>query len=307
MMAAGTGQSDRLGWLETMIDHIPDYIYAKDVEGRFLIANRATVVDNGLASVQDLIGKTDFDLHPHDMALAITAVEKKVIESGQPIFGLEQKALVDKGFDRWLMTSMVPLRDSGDRIVGIVGVSRDISEIKRAEGLHVGQARLLEMIAMGAPLQEIFSALILFIEGQMSGIDCSILLLSQDRKHLLIGAAPSMDPAYSRLIDGILIGPKVGSCGTAAYRGETVIVSDVMNDPLWEDFRDLVEPFGYRSCWSTPILSYQGEVLGTFALYSRTVGTLTEKLALPSKPLSEIIGEMMTEAAPFLFQSMQNR
>ncbi|MFC3323601.1 putative bifunctional diguanylate cyclase/phosphodiesterase [Mesorhizobium cantuariense] len=76
---------------------------------------------------------------------------------------------------------------------------------------------------------------------------------------------------YTDAIDGIRIGPKVGSCGTAAYRREPVIVADIMHDPLWEDYREVAAPFGYRSCWSTPILSHTGAVLGVFAIYSKTV------------------------------------
>jgi GAF domain-containing protein len=85
------------------------------------------------------------------------------------------------------------------------------------------------------------------------------------------GMAPSLSKAYASAIGGVRIGPKVGSCGTAVYRRETVIVSDIMRDPLWEDFRELAAAHGHRSCWSSPILSHQGEVLGTFALYSSEV------------------------------------
>ena len=77
-------------------------------------------------------------------------------------------------------------------------------------------------------------------------------------------------------IDGLRIGPNVGSCGTAAFRREPVISADLMTDPLWEGYTDLIAPFGYRSCWSFPILSNAGAVLGTFALYSTQVRAPTE-------------------------------
>jgi PAS domain S-box-containing protein len=95
----------------------------------------------------------------------------------------------------------------------------------------------------------------------------SILLLDEDGIHLRHGAAPSLPRAYSNAIDGAAIGPKAGSCGTAAYRGTPVIVSDISTDPLWEDFRDLAARHGLCACWSTPILSRTKSVLGTFALY----------------------------------------
>ena len=90
------------------------------------------------------------------------------------------------------------------------------------------------------------------------------------------GAAPSIADAYIKAIDGVRIGPKAGSCGTAAYRREAVNVSDIMHDPLWEDYRELAAAHGFRSCWSTPILSYRGAVLGTFAIYSNEVREPTE-------------------------------
>ena len=114
------------------------------------------------------------------------------------------------------------------------------------------------------------------VESQITGISGSVLLLDKDGVHLRHGAAPSLSKAYTTAIDGVRIGPKVGSCGTAVYRRETVVVSDIMRDPLWEDFRELAAAHGHRSCWSTPILSHQGEVLGAFALYSREVREPTE-------------------------------
>lgn len=264
--------ADRHYWLETMINHVPDYIYAKDTEGRFLIANEVTVADNGLDSLQDLVGKTDFDLHPREFAQGFAEIERRVIETGEPIFGIEERAIVTKGRDRWLMTSKVPLRNQRGKIVGVVGVSRDITDRKGAERLLEGQARLLEMIAKGRPLDEFFTELILLIELLLPGIKGSVLLLSEDGRHLLHGAAPSLDEVYCAAIHGVEIGPNVGSCGTAAWRGEQVIVSDVLSDLLWEGYADLLRPCALRSCWSTPIVSRERQVLGTFALYSGEVG-----------------------------------
>ncbi|OHV85643.1 EAL domain-containing protein [Ensifer sp. LCM 4579] len=264
--------ADRHYWLETMINHVPDYIFAKDAEGRFLIANQATVADNGFNDLQELVGKTDFDLHPPEFAEAVAETERRVIETGEPIFGIEERAIVTKGYDRWLMTSKVPLRNKRGKIVGVVGISRDISERKAAERLLEGQARLLEMVARGEPLETFFHELILLIERLMPGIKGSILLLSEDGRYLLQGAAPSLDETYCSAVHGLEIGPKSGSCGTAAWRGQQVIVSDILTDPLWEGYAHVVQPYGFRACWSTPIFSRERKVLGTFALYSREAG-----------------------------------
>jgi len=108
-------------------------------------------------------------------------------------------------------------------------------------------------------------ALVRFLEKQAMGMQCSVLILDGDR--LRHGAAPSLPAAYSRAIDGIPIGPRVGSCGTAAWRREPVIVRDIANDPLWSDFRALAHEHGLAACWSTPILGRDGALLGTFAMY----------------------------------------
>ncbi len=98
-----------------------------------------------------------------------------------------------------------------------------------------------------------------------------MLLLDAETGRLHHGAAPSLPDAYCRAVDGVAIGPRVGSCGTAAYRREPVIVADISTDPLWADYKDLAARFGLRSCWSTPIMAHDGRVLGTFAMYSGSV------------------------------------
>ena len=135
----------------------------------------------------------------------------------------------------------------------------------------VEQGRVLEMIAGGALLPDILDRLTRSIESQLDGIQGSILLLDPDGLHLHNGAGPYLPAAYMEAIEGVRIGPNVGSCGTAAYRAEAVITTDIQTDPLWADYRALAELHGLRSCWSAPILSQEGEVLGTFAMYSGTV------------------------------------
>src|SRR5690606_32779194 len=96
---------------------------------------------------------------------------------------------------------------------------------------------------------------------------CSILLFEPKHRTLTTGAAPNLPPSFVRAIDGSSVGPSAGSCGTAAYRGERVIVEDIATHPAWVDYRALALPSGLRACWSTPILSSTGAVLGTFAMY----------------------------------------
>lgn len=146
---------------------------------------------------------------------------------------------------------------------------------RNEEDFQAGQSRVLKMIAANAPLSEILTSLVLLIEAQSPEMLCSVLLLSDDGNHIRHGAAPSLSPQYVAAVNGAPIGPKHGSCGTAMYRGKPVIVTDIFTDPLWEDYRDLGAASGLRACWSTPILTGQGKVLGSFAMYYRQPRTPT--------------------------------
>jgi GAF domain-containing protein len=163
-------------------------------------------------------------------------------------------------------TAKLPRIDSG---------AFKIQADKQEEAFRLGQSRILQRLAANAPLSEILERLVVLIEAQSPGMLCSVLLLSEDGDHVRHGAAPSLPQEYVAAIDGGQIGPRNGSCGTAIYRGEPVVVTDISTDPLWEDYRDLAVANGLRACWSTPILSGRGKVLGSFAMYYREPRTPT--------------------------------
>jgi PAS domain S-box-containing protein len=149
----------------------------------------------------------------------------------------------------------------------IVDITRRVMD----DSLRAGQGKLLEMVARGAPLGETLDKLMLLIESQSEGVYCSVLLLDEDGLTVRPASGPSLPPEYMAMLDGVQIGPDVGSCGTAMYRRELVIVSDIMNDPLWAPYKALAEPYGLRACWSTPIYLDENHVLGSFAMYYREV------------------------------------
>ena len=143
----------------------------------------------------------------------------------------------------------------------------DKGDREKEEPFYAGQGRILEMIAVSAPLADILTRIVLLMEAQTDGLRCSILLLSYDGKHVRHGAAPNLPEAYVKAVDGLPIGPRVGSCGTSMYLRKPVVVTDVLIDPLWSDYRGLAKSCGLRACWSTPIISSHGDVLGSFAMY----------------------------------------
>jgi len=139
--------------------------------------------------------------------------------------------------------------------------------LQRSEASLAGEKRILEMVAKGDSLAQILDTLCRLVEERASDVQSSILLV--EGNCLWHGGAPSLPKAYIDAIDGIEIGPVVGSCGTAAYRGEQVIVEDIATDPLWAEYREAALPHSLRACWSTPIFSSQGKVMATFAMYYR--------------------------------------
>ena len=122
----------------------------------------------------------------------------------------------------------------------------------------------------GASLSDVLKDLLRSLESAVADETlASILLLDAAGEHLVQGAALNLPPSYNAAIDGLRIGPNAGSCGTAAYLGRAVYITDTQKDPLWEDFRELAREHNLRACWSTPIVGSGGGVLGTFAVYHR--------------------------------------
>src|SRR6267378_4499018 len=205
-------------------------------------------------------------VHPQDAALVTQAVERAAREKQD--FELEYRLVMPDGLVKHVQVVAHASGDASGQIE-YVGAVMDVTEHRRATSALAGEKRLLEMIARGDSRAAILDALCRLVEELASGSLSSILLLDPTANCLRHGAAPSLPGAYTEAIDGIAIGPAVGSCGTAAYRGEPVMVRDIATDPLWADFRDLALAHGLRACWSTPILSSDGRVLGTFATYYR--------------------------------------
>ena len=165
----------------------------------------------------------------------------------------------------------IELEGQPTRVVGL----RDITERKLAEkALH--RSEVLEQLATGAPLNEILTALVINAEKHNPEVICSVLLLDEDGKHLRHCTAPSLPDYYNKAIDGIEIGPEVGTCAAAAYTGERVIVEDINSDAGWVNYIGLAENAGLRACWSEPIISSSGDILGTFAIYHREPCTPSE-------------------------------
>lgn len=269
LLSVGTDISDRKkaeialqaseSELRALFAAMNDVIFAIDREGRYLkIA--PTNPELLYKPPIELIGKTLHDIMPPETADFFLSQVQLTADTKQT-HSLEYSLQIgDK--DIWFTANISPMQENT-----VIWIARDITSRKQAENWLAGQKQILEMIAKGAPLAETLNTLLELIEQQSRDVRGSILLLDKDGQHLLHGAAPSLPETYNAAVNGIPIGPNIGSCGTAVYRREQVIVTDIASDPLWANYRDLALGFGLRACWSTPILSSGGQVLGTFGMY----------------------------------------
>ena len=206
-------------------------------------------------------------IHPEDRSRVIELAENAT--SAGKDFESDFRLLLPDGTTRYVHGVGHPVFNPSGTLAELVGILIDVTERRLAEALRDGESRILEMIARDAPLEQILENLVRVLEAQFAGLLCSVLLLDADGLHMRHGAAPNLPEPYNKAIDGIRIGPKAGSCGTAMYRREPVIVTDILEDPLWESYRAVVAPYGFRACWSTPILAPSGQALGSFTMYCR--------------------------------------
>ncbi|NTE94923.1 EAL domain-containing protein [Agrobacterium tumefaciens] len=191
-MSENANPSDRHALLEAMIDHVPDFIYAKDLEGRFLFANRAIVTENGFDTVEQLIGLTDYDINGEAARRAgIPDTEARVMRTGEPDLGYEERAMRGD-IDRWLMMSRVPLKDKAGNIIGVVGASRDITQKKASERLLQAQAHILEMIVAAARIEDFLEEFVKAIENLATGLVCAVRVFDAAAGEPSVYASPAL-------------------------------------------------------------------------------------------------------------------
>lgn len=206
--------------------------------------------------------------HPEDKSTVQQLIER--VSREKKDFDFEHRLLLPDGSVKFVRVVGYPSPDESGNFE-FVGAVTDITERKRGEALFSGEKRVLEMIATGVALKEILNVLCLIIEDYRSGTLASVLLLHPDGIHLDSVAGPSLPKGWAQQMEKLPIGPCAGSCGTAAYRGSAVMVSDIATDPLWDvpEHRAAALSHGLHASWSNPILSSEGKVLGTFCLYGR--------------------------------------
>src|SRR5262245_14857285 len=260
--------------LESILHHMGDAVIVADKQYRFVIFNPAAERMFGTGATETKLEgwSRTYGLYLPDQQTPFPTDQLPIARAirGEAVNDLEMFVRHQKAPDGvWIKVSGRPLRDTNGEISGGVIVCRDVSDSKKEDAFRAGQSRVLEMIARGASLADVLASLVTLIEAQSKDMTCSVLQLSEDGKHIRHGAAPGLPEPYVRAINGAPIGPKNGSCGTAMFLKKQVIVTDILEDPLWEDYREAALMSGMRACWSTPIFSGTGKVLGSFAMYYR--------------------------------------
>jgi diguanylate cyclase (GGDEF)-like protein/PAS domain S-box-containing protein len=250
-----------------------DYVLLPDQSERFLYVGPAC---------QDILGVDAHELeadphrfwqlvHPDDRE-RLARENQLAFHNGEQSFATEVRIVTPGGTMKWLY---IGSRPSSARVEGRPvwsGVILDVTGRKRLELIETGRARVLELLAQARPLPILLDAIVRAMEATNPEVLCSILLLDPAGRRLLSGAAPSLPEFYNQAVHGLEIGPKVGSCGAAAWSGHRVIVEDIQTHPNWAEFREIATKAGLAACWSEPIHSAAGKVLGTFAIYHHAPG-----------------------------------
>ncbi len=250
--------------LSTLLEQSPIGLALSRLDGSLVEVNSAYAQILG-RSIDETLHLARWDITPE----AYVKDEQRQIDSLNQTghYGPYEKEYIHKNGHR------IPVRLNGilveqDGEPMIWASIEDITEISRANSLHNLRRRLMEiLLSSRSSLKEVLEQFVLTVEAEIPGLMGSVLLMDAEGQHLLSGAAPNLPEGYNAAIHGVAIGDGVGSCGTAAFLGKRVIVSDIATDPLWEDYRQLALEYQLVACWSEPVVSGAGDVLGTFAMY----------------------------------------
>jgi PAS domain S-box-containing protein len=260
-------------------DGIEAHVALVTPTGEIEIVNRraleyfgATLEEQERRSIADTV-------HPNDLPNFIAAW-RGAVETGRP-YDVEGRHRRADGVYRWFHMRGSPLRDTEGRIVFWYLLHTDVDDRKQAEALLAGEKRLLEMVASGHSMSGILEALCQLVESTACGCHCSVVLVDPSGTRLEHGAGPSLPGTFIAFINGRPVNSDSGPCGMAACLNEQVIAADIPSETRWAEWCPTALAHGLQACWSTPIASTAGKVLGSFAIYydgPRTPTTLEQSL-----------------------------
>jgi len=261
----GSKQARQAEDVRLVVDTIPALAWSARPDGSAEFFNRRWLDYAGLSAEEASDWGWTAAVHPEDRG-RLTDYWRDLLASGEA-GEIEARLRRFDGEFRWFLFRAEPLRDDFGEIIRWYGANTDIEERKRAESLLAAEKRTLEMLAGGARLADILENLCDTIDAQAGNSISAVMLMDTDGVRLWPAAGPRLPKGWIEAISPLRIGPRTGSCGTAASLKQRVIVSDIETDPLWVEYRDVALSYGLRAAWSQPLLSKNQQVLGTFGMY----------------------------------------
>lgn len=258
---------DRLRTLYTAIEQSPASVVIADADANISYVNPRFTEVTGY-TLNEVLGHNPRLLHSGLTGSELYDVMWEKLSRGENWSG-EFVNRRKNGEIYWEQAHISPILNTEGKVTQYVAVKLDITDRKRREQHERVHNRVLELLSRGASLDVILLAIVESVETEYPEMMCSILLLDKEGKHLHSGASRSLPDFYNEAIDGIEIGIGAGSCGTATFTGERVIVEDIASHPYWASYLEVTTRAGLGSCWSQPIYGSANKVLGTFAIYHR--------------------------------------
>jgi PAS domain S-box-containing protein len=253
---------------QLILDRLPGIVGLFSPHGPIVFANKHMEEFLGQTLVQMQTGAPGFTYHPEDRG-KVLKLWRECQTSGETFEMLARQRRFD-GVYRWCRLTGFPLRDSDGQIILWYSLYTDIDDALRAEQTLAGEKSLLEVVARGMPLPEALETLCKLVEELSPGCLCSILLYESGQHRFFHGAAPNIPDSYNHVFDGKDVDRDYGPCSLAATIKKQVVTRDVLDDARWRAsaWPALAVSHNLRSCWSTPVMSPDREVLGVFALYT---------------------------------------
>ena len=262
--AVDAALSTPLDLLRVVADKMDQPIVATDRDGRVIYLNERYAALFG-HTLEEARGQPLAALLPQagDAMPALKRMIEGVRETGH--FKGDLFLFSRDHMPLWVQVVANAVHDEAGAFSHVVGAVSDITFAKLREALQHG---IFSDMLNDRPLAETMENLCHAVQSRLDGFSMSVVRLV-DHQRIGVLAGPDLPDWYHALIDGIQVGPEAGSCGTAMWRGQQVMVRDIHSHPLWSPWRAAIQDLPFRSCWSTPILRSDGGVLGAFALYSR--------------------------------------
>jgi diguanylate cyclase (GGDEF)-like protein/PAS domain S-box-containing protein len=252
--------------LDVLIELVDGLAFFKNLNGEHTHCNNA-YLDFFQKSRAEVIGKTSFDLYSHENATRFNEDDKDTLATGKNKY-FEQHFTNDDGSTVYFHTTKKIVYGENGEPLGLLCMAKDITLQKQYKLIYEDNQALLEYIAKQNDITDVLDKIVHLAEARNTNSKCSILLLNESKKNLLKGSAPSLPDFYNDAINGVEIGEKVGSCGSATFKQERVIVENIDTHENWQPYLALTQKANLHACWSEPIFSSKGEILGSFAIYN---------------------------------------